>query len=763
MDKIQSIKKLENFGIFQNYTSQEVNDFGKYNLFYGWNGSGKSTLSYLFYCIERRAHPSRFPNAKFNLTLCEQENITEKTILNSSLNIYVFNKDFIDDNISWNNIVKSILLVDKEKIEERKKLEELKKELANDKQLCATEVTGIQTAEHEISMFKTNSARNIKTSLSYIDTADRYYLNYDKRKFEAFIKNNFENIKSSISLLSDEKIAELIDTAKPTQKTNISFTLQKTKAEMWDQAQERLNVLLSTSIVSQTIERLVKHSDIMSWVETGIKLHEKHHMDKCEFCGNNIKIERIKELEAHFNDNYKDFQARLVSANHWLKEKYIQLPILPASASLYDELQMEYEQSSSLLRASVEKINNILKEWQEILNTKIANPLETNLSIEAIPNILVDDFNSAIDKIEGIIYKHNHKSNNFAEETKKAKEQLELHYATEAVNDFNLYERKDSLLNRKQENNTLKSTITGMTREITRLESSLANEGLGADKFNKSLHRFLGRSELELRFSPTKKGYEIIRNQSDLAQGTLSEGEKTAIAFVYFITKLKENDNKIEDTIVVIDDPISSFDSTHLFHAYSFLKENCQSINQLFVFTHNFTFFKLIRDWLKKKNKKNKEAKAIFYTIEANTDTPRRSIIKNSDNSLIEYNSEYHYIFSRLHKYKSHETLTREEAFLTANLSRKLLESFFSFKFPRYRSDFAQLMDCGMKICDGIDEITKEKIYRFINKYSHSAVIEMNEDSFENILGESQNIINDIFNWIREVDATHYREMLEVL
>lgn len=292
---------------------------------------------------------------------------------------------------------------------------------------------------------------------------------------------------------------------------------------------------------------------------------------------------------------------------------------------------------------------------------------------------------------------------------------------------------------------------------------------MGADQFNESLHKFLGRSELTLRFNPMKKGYEILRNDSDLVEGNLSEGEKTAFAFVYFITKLKENDNKMEDTIVVVDDPVSSFDSNHLFHAYSFLRSNCDKAKQLFVFTHNFTYFKLIRDWFEGVNRNRRRKKppndpnAFFYTIEASTAIPRHSTFKDADSSLVNYNSEYHYIFSRLLAYKDSPALSRDEAFLTANLARKLLESFFSFKFPKHRSDISQLMDCGLKGCEITDETTKEKIYRFINKYSHSVVIEINEDSSENLVGESQNVIGDIFTWLQEVDEVHYNEMLEVV
>jgi wobble nucleotide-excising tRNase len=72
-------------------------------------------------------------------------------------------------------------------------------------------------------------------------------------------------------------------------------------------------------------------------------------------------------------------------------------------------------------------------------------------------------------------------------------------------------------------------------------------------------------------------------------------------------------------------------------------------------------------------------------------------------------------------------------------------------------------MTCGLKGCETTDEATKEKIYRFINKYSHSAVIEINEDSSENLLSESQNVIVDIFTWLHEVDEVHYNEMVDVV
>lgn len=42
-------------------------------------------------------------------------------------------------------------------------------------------------------------------------------------------------------------------------------------------------------------------------------------------------------------------------------------------------------------------------------------------------------------------------------------------------------------------------------------------------------------------------------------------------------------------------------------------------------------------------------------------------------------------------------------------------------------------------------------------------MIEIGEDSPENLVGESHNVIADIFTWMREVDSTHYEQMVSAL
>jgi len=86
---------------------------------------------------------------------------------------------------------------------------------------------------------------------------------------------------------------------------------------------------------------------------------------------------------------------------------------------------------------------------------------------------------------------------------------------------------------------------------------------------------------------------EIVIRESVPAK-SLSEGERTAIGFVYFVTQLKDENFDPEKGIVVVDDPISSLDANSQFQAFSFLKTATNQAGQLFLFTHNFDFLKLI-------------------------------------------------------------------------------------------------------------------------------------------------------------------------
>lgn len=765
---IAKIKKLKNFGIFRDYTGDNVQAFGKFNLIYGWNGSGKSTLSKLFESLEKRRNlqADADANSEFSVTLGDETIVTEKNVSQSNAAIRTFNVGFIKENIDWDSSVKSILLVAKEKIEDRKQLELLKSQQDTELKAIEKATTETSKATTELQKFLTDSAKRTKSSLQIIGTEDNHYLNYNRTKLESFIATNSDAVRDPSSILHNDELVALVVAAKPVSKPQISSITSRLDAAKLNDAQSRLQALLKQTATSIVLSRLKENPDIQAWVQAGLAIHTGHNSGNCEFCGATLTQARLDEINAHFSDEYRQFQGRLVNAEQWLSQQALDVGDLSQGDQLYEEMQAEYATARALLSTYVTSINGGIAYWQELLQEKTADQFKTDFTVPAIDAEACKGFDAALAQMNELVARHNKKTEDFTKETGAIKRKIELHYAAMEIKDFGYFAKVQKRDGISKQASDLQDKTTARQRDIVALEASLSNEVLGAEEFNKHLHNFLGRSDLCLRFNPQMLGYEIIRGSESRHAKDLSEGEKTAIAFVYFITKLSEGDNDIAKLIIAVDDPISSFDSNHLFHAYSYLRHHCTPALQLFVFTHNFNFFKLVRDWLEGNNANRRNRKtprpsnSFFYIIEASTESPRKSALKDAPKSLHAYSSEYHYIFGRLYNYKEHAQIDRDEAFLTANLARKILEAFFSFKYPLHRGDMAGLFQQGLNGCILTTSQTKEKIYRFINKYSHNALIEIGEDSPENLVGESHNIIVDIFTWMKEVDATHYEQMV---
>jgi len=765
---ITKITKLKNYGIFRDFKPDQMQDFGKINLIFGWNGSGKSTLSTIFESLEKGKNlkSDSDPVSEFSVSFNDGSNVTEKTIQQSTKAVRTFNEGFIKDNIDWNNSVKSILLIAKEKIEERKLLEKLKTD--QKKSLETTQKTRDLElkATTELQKFLTDSAKRTKSSLQVIGTDDSHYLNYNRTKLENFINNNAELIKDPASILKNEELVELVVAARPESKPSLSPIPNTLALAKLTEAASRLEGLLKTTATNIVLDRLRDNPDIQHWVQAGLSIHATHSSDSCEFCGTALDTKRIDEINAHFSDEYKKFQTRLMSAEQWLIQQRIDFNGIDLEELLYEEFREKFITLKENLSKQITLINSTIEAWKILLNEKINDPFRTNFEVPTISEPAYNSLGVALDEINKIITTHNKKTADFAQETGQSKKKIELHYAALEVKDFTYFSKISKRDGHTKQLTELGTQTQSRQKEIERLEATLSNEALGAEQFNAHLKNFLGRDDLRLRFNPQLLGYQIIRGEESRHAKNLSEGEKTAIAFVYFITKLSEGDVGIDKLAVIVDDPISSFDSNHLFHAYSFLRYHCDKAAQLFVLTHNFNFFKLIRDWLHSTNsnrsKKQKVENCFFYVVEASTGYPRTSQLKNAPKSLHDYNSEYHYLFGRLYAYHAKREIDRDEAFLTANLARKILESFFSFKYPLQKGDMAALFQQGLTGCTLTTAQTKEKIYRFINKYSHNATIELGEDSSENLIGESYNIIADVFIWISEVDRTHYDQMITV-
>ena len=57
----------------------------------------------------------------------------------------------------------------------------------------------------------------------------------------------------------------------------------------------------------------------------------------------------------------------------------------------------------------------------------------------------------------------------------------------------------------------------------------------------------------------------------------------------------------------------------------------------------------------------------------------------------------------------------------------------------------------------------KDRVYKFINQYSHGDKIESFDSTTDNISSESKYIIEDLLKIVKRIDKKHYEELIEII
>lgn len=770
---IERINNIKKFGIFQDYSrDSNLKNYNRYNLFYGWNGSGKSTLASLFECLERKEQSQDYPTAEWSIDF-DNGQVFHSSLSTNDLNIRVFNNSFVEKNIfTPNDKIKGIVYISEEQGKDKEELDEKAKELikkTKQKKDIEIQLSGDPDdkkakgliAQNET--FLSDAAKRIKTNFAIIEITDNYLLNYNKTKLSNFITQNEHSIKIKKNTLSVAEIEQLSKSIRPQNKTKIDMnSIQKSGTEILLRIFERVKELCNSTIMTAAIERLKENPIIAQWVYQGLQesVHA-HNATVCEFCGQPLPENRIADLNKHFSDEFEKLKEALSKGIEWIESNKIKTEF-PLDNLLYDELQSDYKQALSIYNQVTDTLNNKIEEWKDVLIEKQNNPFAIpQKTINEISKSEIDVWGRAFDNVIQYFEKHNKKFNSLEDVVKSNKQKLELHYVSEEVANFD-YFTKISQINRLQAEQTdINSKIETLENEIKTLKGRLSNETLGLSEFNEKLWNFLGRNDLSLE-RRNEGGYFVKRNNSEEAKSrSLSEGEKTAIALVYFITKLKENGNKIEDTIIVIDDPISSFDSNHLFHANFFIKNECKSALQLFVLTHNFHFFTLEKEWMKNEKTKDKNNKTVdlhcLYLVKPIISNDKRSgNIENADGILSNFDSEYHLLFSSVKQFCDNPKTDYITVHTIANICRQLLESFLTFKYGRKKLE---------KCFDDINDFPNlSKVRKFVNHFSHKTDNGASMTGFnDNVFAEADKIVPDVLKLIKHVDNIHYDSMIKRL
>ena len=771
---ITKITKLKNYGIFHDFSwNKDIPEFKRFNLIYGWNRSGKTLLSRIFTACEKKSTAFKeYPKKDgvdgiFEIKTDTYSTIKSWDIAKYNLPVKVFNQDFIDENISFDpsNPSNPIVYVSEKDIESKKKLEDLKKDnekLIEDFDSAQKEKTRSETAEEK---FCIATAQNIKTTVGSLKVRDKYY-DYNKSSLKTTL-NNFGI--DNFTELSDEDFDKykiiISSEAKKKQTTfpkhELNFVFGGQNISSFDGIFKILNQLLSKKIISETLERLKNDQDLNTWVKQGYDLHKKkEEIEKCLFCQKPLDDGFLDSLSKHFSKDYENLQSNtktFISKLEILKKE----KITKENSELYFDLQRDYHKQAKNLNNLIENLNKWINETTKKLQEKFNNPLSI-VDPPDKPEDFENTYDEIIKELNEIIQQHNGKVDNHDEEVKTAKEKLELHLIDVAIKEQSYKKIKKDLEDSIEEEKTAKEILGTNNEKIEVFERKTSDIAKAVQKINNHLKEFFGREEIKLELDVSKKGYIIKRDGQPASN--LSEGEKTAIAFSYFIVKVQEKDFRIKEGIIFIDDPISSFDSNFIYHCFSVIKYHFEDAGQLFITTHNFELFNLAKEWFLRKckkvriynkDKKDSEKKIVpceFHMIENFIkDNKRHAQLKQLEKTLLKFKSEYHFLFARLNHFVNDNSPEYADFYTIGNIARRFLEIFTNFKIPT-TGDLASKM--GQLDTEKISEIEKDKVYKLIQEFSHGtdpiSTIEHKDKT------ESQEAIKVLLNIVAESDPKHF-------
>lgn len=768
---INKISKLKNFGIFHDFSwKTEIPEFKRFNLIYGWNRSGKTTVSRVFESCEKKCTYEKnkfeqYPdNGEFEIKT-DSVTIKNTDVAVNILPIKVFNQDFIDENISFNpsDSCNPIIYVSEEDIESKKRLEQLKLDKATlsnayeeaKKDRGAKEetknsfLTGLGREIANVLFDKSynkTKAENKITSVGVDNFSDKILSDDDKRKYETISKSEPEKEQSTFQLLPQ---------------TDFNNLFQRTKS------------LLDKKIVSELLERLKDPDDkdggldeeLNNWVKQGFDIHKsKNQFKKCLFCENDLNGNFFDSLAKHFSKDYEDLQSSISYLIEDLrKEKLSAIP--EKNAELYRDLIGGHEIQSKKYNEIVKKLNDWLFHTEAWLEQKYKNPFNPDIpEMVDAPENFIDSLNEVINELNEIVTDHNSRVKNHTTEVLNAREKLELNSIAVALSeqDYKKFENdlKESGIKEKEAH----ALVSKNDADISELEKKNSNIGKAIEEINKHLKEFFGREEIKLELDADKKGYIIKRD--DKPAKNLSEGEKTAIAFSYFIVKVEEKEFKIKDGIIFIDDPISSFDSNFIYHCFSMINTHFKEAGQLFISTHNFQLFNLVKDWFSGNNQnrrnKGKDECCEFFMVENFTESNiRKAKIVELDKTLRNYKSEYHFLFAKLKEFSEKQDTEYEDFYTIGNMARRFFDIFADFKIPTTGDQKSKMEVLIKDINDPNEKISTVdagKAYKLVNEFSHNSdptsTIEHKDKS------ESKDAIKVLLNIVKESDPKHF-EILE--
>lgn len=727
------------------YLDAELSDCKKINFLFGSNGSGKSTISSFL---------SGYSDNRFSQSFIEWDGAVHETI-------YVYNRGFRRSN--FQQTIPGVFTMGSATIDDINELERKKQDLAQKKIDWGRKCESYRKQTQEL--IPAREARFKEDTWNYILKANEVDfqkafegLRGSKEKFLVELKKRINGIPGHMGTVCDRpnlvSRAKALYNTKPERCDRFTFDIKQ-----WlDKIEEiRTNPIWNTVIVGNKdidIAALVEELGNSPWVDQG-RQYIRPNSKICPFCQQETISDEFKEkLEAFFDTEYKRrvdqmrqlFETYRDAADHIITAMKEMLQ--NENAVKIGKLDIEIYQAKEAI------LSTMYSEHEKKIAEKIGQP---GIVIEfSDVSSVVKEIVDLLDAANMLIDEHNKLVDDRDEEETKLTDDVWATVIYESESLIKAYQSEIANLNKAA--NGIKRVCDFKKEEIDTLEADVIEKGKNItsvqptiDEINRSLKAY-GFTNFEIQPAEGHKNqYCIKREDGTFATDTLSEGEETFLSFLYFMqwTKGSTDLNHVADKrIIVLDDPISSLDSTILYIVGAMVRELSLSIrsgqgdvNQLFVLTHN-VFFHKEASFI---DGRTQETGEVNFWIVRKDDGVSTIIPYGMKNPI---STAYELLWQEL---RDNENLTR---ITIQNTMRRIIENYFGM-LGKKKDD--SLISC---FTEPEEQMIARSLIAWINDGSHSIPDDLYIDSYTDAVPKYKEVFKKMF--YESGHKAHYNMMMKI-
>ena len=682
---IENIKGITIKGrCFKNDTSllfyQKPSD--RISIVYGKNGSGKSTISEGIASISQ-------PELSSDLSASFIDADKQIIPFDDNSNVFVFNEKYIDENVKIDDdgLGTIVLLGGQVDLQTEIDLQETHiNNLSSELERLSDEYSNYQDKSKPLcpEYHKSRIMKVLKQDGGWAET-------------DSHIKGN--KIKSPVTdqIIKDIGTLAVKDTLANLQKRfeDTQTLLEKASENSTTYPDEIREIQIDSTTEPLIIDLLAKRIDepilsareklILSAIQEGAQARvESARSDfsqaetkVCPYCyqpiNDNYKHELVESINRVLNKDVDEHKAQLAS---------ICFPMIMLDCESFSALDPELSRSASHQQNICIKK---LEQYKELIRKKEGN-VYTPILIK--PNGMMQEIN----KLNTILRSLEEKRLEFNDAAKKKNsiigdlisinKEMAHHQIAQLYRDYAKQEKDKAAMYEKL--NEKQAELTAERRKLTTLQQRKANIGLAIESINSSLNYvFLsqGRLSIELR----NEKYYLKSNGEDVLPKKVSLGERNIIALCYFFTQILANQEigKLyqNEALIIIDDPVSSFDFENKVGIISLLRFQAKRIikgndhSKILFLSHDletiFALRKAMNEICKADKGRAGNPKSSSITLELHG--VELSPLKNKHN-------EYGALLTKVFQFANGEN---EDSLTIGNEIRRVLEAFSTFSYQK--------------------------------------------------------------------------------